>query len=814
MMRRLPWPALVVALSLVPVAGLFTTSRIFFVRDLTMHFWPHHLWLKATWAAGHWPWWNPFVAAGRSGIADSLNHTFVLPMTAVRLLAGDAIGFNLWVAAPLPLAALGAYLLLRVDASRPGSALGAVLFALSGPVASSTNFPNLSWTAALMPWVLWRARLAAERPGARAAVALAAAFGMQALCGEPIILGTTALAAVSLACLFGGGALRRRAGVVVAGLTAGAMLASVQLFPLAAAARQSARASFAGEQLWPLHPLNLIETVLPHVFGHYFHALHADRWLMALNDQPAPFFFSLYLGIATLLWTVASRAHEAQRVRRFWLAAALVSLLMAFGGHTPIYAAMQALAPPLRTLRFPIKYFLFTTLALGALASLGWDALRRGERAQASGAGRAIRVASAVAILAAMGALPALAAADRLTSAVRTIAALLGVDNESEAAIELVTRLAVLAPRLAALAAGWALLAWVARRTPARAALPLAALFVLTIADLAVVNADLNPTMPVSLLRAPAWVQAMQARGGGRMYVGGRWGLKSGPRWTDAYYAVDAGRELVVPAEHSAIEGRSLKEHELSLSPSAWGVREVISFDIPMLVSREYVALLKRFVRHTREERLRFLGRVGVRYCVLPQPPAPGATAVARMRILPDMVLYDCVPSATRVSVAPEAAVLDAENDAIDALFRADFDPARAVVLAGDPPPPAGREGPTAAGSGAVIVSDTPDRVIVYASAGEKGGYLTLFDAYDEDWGVTVDGEPAPLLRAFVVFRAVRLKPGRHRVEFVYFPRALAAGAAVSAATAVGLAAVMFLGGRRAGRGREALARREDVRLP
>lgn len=812
MMRRLLWPLLAIALALIPVAGLFTTTRIFFVRDLAMYFWPHHLWLKATWAAGHWPWWDPFVGAGQSGIADSLNHVFLVPLTAVRLLASDVVGFNLWVAAPLPLAALGGYLLLRVDASRAGALLGASLFALSGPIASSPNFPNLSWTAALMPWVLWRARVAAERPDPLAGAAVAVVFGIQAVCGEPMILGTTAAAAVAMACTFGGARIARRLAVLIGGLAAGGMLAAVQLFPLADAARRSARAAVASDPMWPLHPVNLLETVLPHLFGHYYDTIDPDRWLLALNDQPAPFFFSLYLGAAILLWAVASRGHDARRVRWFWVAAAAVSLVMAFGGHTPVYSFVQTVVPPLRTLRFPIKYFLLTTLALSALASLGWDVLRSRCLRQDRSTPDAVRLALAVAVLALIAAGPALLAPAWTMVPVRAVAALSGVGYETDAATHLVGRVAVLAPRLSVLAAGWALLAWTAYRSPGRAPAALAALFVLTIADVAVTNADLNPTLPAAMLRAPAWVAAMQQHGDGRVYVGGRWGLPSESRKTYTYSAVDGGHEVSLPAEYSAIEARAMRDHELSLSPSAWGVGEVVSFDMPLLISREYVAVLRQFIRRTRDERLRFLERVGVRYCVLPQPPSAGRQPIARLRVLPDMALYDCFPSAARVSVVPGATVIGAPADAIDALFRADFDPSRSVVIESAPGAAAGRPGKPAAAARARIVRDDPDHVTVDAVVGEEGGYLVQFDSYDNGWGVRVDGQPARILRAFGMFRAVRLTPGRHRVDFVYFPRVLAAGAAISGLTAAGLLATVLVTGSRVRRLRRASVRRETAR--
>jgi len=55
-------------------------------------------------------------------------------------------------------------------------------------------------------------------------------------------------------------------------------------------------------------------------------------------------------------------------------------------------------------------------------------------------------------------------------------------------------------------------------------------------------------------------------------------------------------------------------------------------------------------------------------------------------------------------------------------------------------------------------------------------------DTYDPGWKVTVDGRPAPLLRANVAFRGVLLPAGRHVVEQVYRPWTVVYGLAASAA--------------------------------
>jgi len=45
---------------------------------------------------------------------------------------------------------------------------------------------------------------------------------------------------------------------------------------------------------------------------------------------------------------------------------------------------------------------------------------------------------------------------------------------------------------------------------------------------------------------------------------------------------------------------------------------------------------------------------------------------------------------------------------------------------------------------------------------------LLLNDQYDPHWRVTVDGNPAPLLRANFIMRGVYLPAGEHSVEFQF----------------------------------------------
>ncbi len=74
------------------------------------------------------------------------------------------------------------------------------------------------------------------------------------------------------------------------------------------------------------------------------------------------------------------------------------------------------------------------------------------------------------------------------------------------------------------------------------------------------------------------------------------------------------------------------------------------------------------------------------------------------------------------------------------------------------------------AGGGTVrIVRYANTEVIVDVDA-PAGGLLLLNDVWHPWWRAEVDGAPAEILKANVLFRAVQLSPGRHRVRFSFHP--------------------------------------------
>jgi hypothetical protein len=79
-----------------------------------------------------------------------------------------------------------------------------------------------------------------------------------------------------------------------------------------------------------------------------------------------------------------------------------------------------------------------------------------------------------------------------------------------------------------------------------------------------------------------------------------------------------------------------------------------------------------------------------------------------------------------------------------------------------------------------VTITDYKPEQVVLSVKADFDAYAVLTDAWDPGWAAFVDGEPAPIHRADLIFRAVQVGAGTHRVEFVYRPRSLYLGMILS----------------------------------
>lgn len=136
---------------------------------------------------------------------------------------------------------------------------------------------------------------------------------------------------------------------------------------------------------------------------------------------------------------------------------------------------------------------------------------------------------------------------------------------------------------------------------------------------------------------------------------------------------------------------------------------------------------------------------------------------IARTR---DAYVYENPRALPRVLLVEKAERADFGAILASGQWPAGFDPRTTVLLERAPPPLSA--GPPQPGSVRIVDYGTTE-VALEADA-PRGGYVVLNDVWHHWWQVEVDGKPAQLLRANVLFRAVAVPPGRSKIRFVFRP--------------------------------------------
>jgi hypothetical protein len=155
-----------------------------------------------------------------------------------------------------------------------------------------------------------------------------------------------------------------------------------------------------------------------------------------------------------------------------------------------------------------------------------------------------------------------------------------------------------------------------------------------------------------------------------------------------------------------------------------------------------------------------------------------------------DVKIYENLDALPRAFLVPHARVAIDDAAAIAAMKDKAFDPAQTVVL-NKAFAQANQDAVQSETHTANILSYEPERVVVETN-GDHDGWLVLTDAWYPGWRARVDGAPVEIERADVLFRAVPVPAGHHRIEFDYDAVSFQIGAAISLAT---LAVCLFLWG-------------------
>jgi hypothetical protein len=310
---------------------------------------------------------------------------------------------------------------------------------------------------------------------------------------------------------------------------------------------------------------------------------------------------------------------------------------------------------------------------------------------------------------------------------------------------------------------------------------PAAALVLLCVGDLALAGRGVNTFAPRELLtRRPPVLKAVDpSLSTPRFFVKGET-----LRWLARHLTRG-------PAGWRVEWRRALGDIEMLRPPigARFGISGSFDGDFTGMAPRALSLMVTAVSRAGRTPALLRLLRLGsVDYVLtLHEMRLPGLSEVARfpsvytepIRLLrvEDTLARSYVVGRARLVPGP-AAIRD--------LLAPDFDPYTEVVLDQEPPPFVAATG---RGGSSRITHRRPDEIDLDVES-DGPGYLVVTEAYDRGWRATVDGRPAPITVANLLYRGVALPAGRHRVCLRYRPRLVVWGAgATLLAVVLGLAA-------------------------
>ncbi|HVN32241.1 MAG TPA: hypothetical protein VMT45_09645 [Thermoanaerobaculaceae bacterium] len=740
---------LVLALFLTLFDGVFLRGETFCERDLAALERPLRVLLVRLWQESQGlPLWNPLVNMGQPFAANP--HAAVFhPLSWLFLILPWELAFRLQVLLPLLASFAGMILLLRtMGRSLPAALLAGCSWGFGGLMLSLTNLLPMLLTVAPVPATLaFAVRLV--RRGSRAdALGLAACFALVCAGGEPV----TVLAALLLLAAAGAGlssdtgpAVDRGQNVLVpfarvAGAALmGAAAAAVVILPglsLAARSVRSAGLSLERSETWSLPPIRLLELVLPHLMGHTEGITAAAYWgSSAYPVKQFPLIYSIYPGLLIAALAVAALGRP-RRERLVWASIGGAGLLLAFGGHAPLWLALRTVVPFSGGLRYPEKLIVLTVFAVTVLAAAGLDDLLARER-------RAMRRVSVLLATAA-----GLAAVAGITVFAVTTWRGAAVWESLGIPIGATAVFAQRFPADCAVACSVGLasllgLSVLARRGSARATALLAAALVV---DLLVAGKPLVPTRPPAEVDAlsPVLRPLIEAPAAGRLFNLAEW-HPPGPIFA-----------AVPTSPLPAVRGiATAMDTDADLTQLDWSARATRLFWRTVGADSRAMAplLLRRGVGAVLAYKDAPRARAALTFLRDPQPDAFCADRI---------VSFDGDEAwvAAVLSLGPEVrtATLVEGQDAL-----------------GLPSRPASCR--------AEIVARSPERLdIAFSGAGPVSSLLAINQTWDEGWSATMDGQATRLWRTDVSLSAVVVPPGRHRVKLLYRDRAIERSRFVSGA--------------------------------
>lgn len=733
--------------------------------DALAHFQAQFDFLARSFGRGESPNWNPYVFSGWPQIADPQSLIFI-PAYFILALFDHAPSFEMMEAAVYFELGLGGLALLGFFHDRgwhkAGGAVAAITFAFGGAAAWRIQHTGQILSIAVLPLVLFLLNRALMRSSILWGLLAGVAAARLAIGRDQVaLLGIYFLTGFVIVHLFGATpATRIKRGFLplVAGAVSGLVVAIVPVALTYILAQESNRPviDYAGAGIASMHPASFITFVNADLFSMRLHSTKIDYWgppsevfKEFFSDKPVTLYIArnmaeVYSGMipafAILMWGIA-RGKMLEREIRYMSFALLFACLYTIGWYTPAFRAFYDFMPGVSLYRRPAD----ATFHVGFFVSIvGGYLVHRWMSRDWGPTGVAARIAQVGIGLLVLVIIPYWIAvhADRVAVAIRPSA---------ETIILWFAAAIILFATL-----------WLNYRSKL-AAVALIAAF--TTADLAYQIAPNESTAA-----DPTQFEAIKFNGKDPTvkFLQEHIAADQSPQVRDRVELVGLGfhwpNASMVQGFENTLGYNPLR---LKIYQEAVGARDHVAvpeqrdFSAPLFPS--YHSLMADMLG------LKWIA-VGVPVGEIDKRLKPGDLKLVSSS--PGAYLYENPNALPRVLFVPDAQAVDFNQIVASGKWPDGFDPRKTVLVdkSALPVPPGAPVSGDVDLSKAASIDSYRNTEIDISTRSPVAGYLVLNDTFHRWWKVTIDGQPATMLRANVIFRAVAVPAGEHKVSFTFHP--------------------------------------------
>ncbi len=706
---------------------------------------------------GNFALWTDAHGNGQPFMANPKNAIFY-PGTWLYLILPFFASFKLHFFLHVVITWLGIYTLLRsYELSQRASFLGACLFIFSGIYLSSFEFYNHIAALAWMPWVLFY--LNKKTPTKVKQLLLTSLFwALLILAGAPEIIFITLMLALAQI-FFEPDKWKKRLAATGLSLIVACFLSAVQILPslelLADVDRQ------AQTRIWPLELIQLANVVFPHFLGNDRQPGHTDFWGAHLFDRNYPLYYSFYLGWGAIILVLIGLLAAKNRRQRVLIWTALFFFLIACGRYSPFFF-LYRLLPVLNSIRYPVKFILGSFFCLSVLAAQGSEAM-----ASAGEEKRKFRESNFPFYLLLVAAVMSGVYWTFKWKILSWLNLLFLIDKESslqELSQSIETGLFLLG--------FYAVLLFIKEKSKFLERVVPAIILLAAIADPALHNRYVNPTVPYAFFKTPQLISLLGD--------------------SKTIFRDDFLPPTLAPGQASPEKLLSCLYQ--SLYPYAGigeGVRYVLNKDFYATYSRRYHRLMKLIQELPHDARIKILEYLGCAYVITERPLFPSRPEIKREINGLTFWLQPLASKKMNPYLVFQTIEAESVEERVKIFASPSFDPLKAAIIPKGINPGLSRENLGRDKASIQVKKEIQGRAWYFIDTPEDA-IIVIPGNFAPGWKAWIDKEPARVFEANLFSKGVFVPGGKHNIEIRYLPSSIIFGAVISLTSLAGLLIIML----------------------